>query len=101
MRNGKDRRHMVSSYPYSGLYSKMASMNGNNPKSAVARLKALLARRDKLMLCPGVYDGFTARIAMREGLECLYMVCTVLNTKASSIINEPDNRLEQVPLPLD
>lgn len=42
--------------------------------SAAARLRSLLARPDKVLVCPGVYDGFTARIALRAGFECLYMV---------------------------
>jgi 2-methylisocitrate lyase-like PEP mutase family enzyme len=52
----------------------MASTNGTGPKSAAARLRELLARKE-VLVCPGVYDGFTARIALREGFDCLYMVC--------------------------
>lgn len=51
----------------------MASAN-NTLQPAVAKLRALLADKDKIIVCPGVYDGFTARIALREGFECLYMV---------------------------
>lgn len=40
----------------------------------VARLRALLAEKDKIIVCPGVYDGFTARIALNAGFDCLYMV---------------------------
>lgn len=43
-------------------------------KPAVARLRELLAQPDKLVACPGVYDGLSARIAIREGFDCLYMV---------------------------
>lgn len=52
----------------------MATSNGTGPKSAAARLRELLARNE-ILVCPGVYDGFTARIALREGFDCLYMVC--------------------------
>jgi 2-methylisocitrate lyase-like PEP mutase family enzyme len=52
----------------------MASTNGTGPKSAATRLRELLARKDEILLCPGVYDGLTARIALREGFDCLYMV---------------------------
>ncbi|KAK1757920.1 Phosphoenolpyruvate/pyruvate domain-protein [Echria macrotheca] len=38
-----------------------------------ARLRELLARKDDILVCPGVYDGLTARIALRDGFECLYM----------------------------
>jgi len=42
--------------------------------TAVAKLRELLADRSKLLVCPGVYDGLTARIAIKAGFECLYMV---------------------------
>jgi hypothetical protein len=51
----------------------MTTTNGTGLKSAAARLRELLARK-KILVCPGVYDGFTARIALREGFDCLYMV---------------------------
>lgn len=34
----------------------------------------MLADPEKFIACPGVYDGFTARIALHEGVDCLYMV---------------------------
>ncbi|KAI1516026.1 Carboxyphosphonoenolpyruvate mutase [Pyrenophora tritici-repentis] len=46
----------------------------NNPNmTAVQKLRAMLADSDKFITCPGVYDGFTARIALQEGVDCLYM----------------------------
>lgn len=42
--------------------------------SGVQRLRELLADKDKFISCPGIYDGFTARIALEEGVDCLYMV---------------------------
>ena len=42
--------------------------------SAAAKLRSLLARPNEVIVCPGVYDGFTARIALQAGFECLYMV---------------------------
>jgi 2-methylisocitrate lyase-like PEP mutase family enzyme len=44
---------------------------------AVQKLRDLLAEKGRLIVCPGVYDGFTARIALREGIDCLYMVCMI------------------------
>lgn len=46
---------------------------GGPASSAAARLRLLL-QRDDIVVCPGVYDGFTARIALAAGFECLYMV---------------------------
>lgn len=43
--------------------------------AAVEKLRAMLADPEKFIACPGVYDGFTARIALQEGVDCLYMVC--------------------------
>ncbi len=44
-------------------------------KSAAAKLRELLAEPNKIIVCPGIYDGFTARIALQVGFDCLYMVC--------------------------
>jgi 2-methylisocitrate lyase-like PEP mutase family enzyme len=42
--------------------------------SAAAILRKMLADKDKIIVCPGIYDGFTARIALQAGFDCLYMV---------------------------
>lgn len=57
----------------------MASVNTSNGSevkrgTAVEKLRSMLADPEKFIVCPGVYDGFTARIALREGVDCLYMV---------------------------
>ncbi|KAI0534516.1 methylisocitrate lyase [Xylaria digitata] len=36
------------------------------------RLRGLLAN-GKILICPGVYDGFSARMALAAGFKCLYM----------------------------
>lgn len=48
--------------------------SGNEWVPAVQKLRNMLAEKGKLIVCPGVYDGFTARIALQEGVDCLYMV---------------------------
>lgn len=45
------------------------------PASTV--LRQLLADSSRTIVAPGVYDGLTARIALREGFECLYMVGSI------------------------
>lgn len=50
----------------------MANQAGQ--QTAVAALRAQLAEPDKIIVCPGVYDGFTARMALKAGFDCLYMV---------------------------
>jgi len=42
--------------------------------AATAKLRAMLTQDDKIIVCPGVYDGLTARIVLSEGFDCLYMV---------------------------
>jgi len=42
--------------------------------SPVARLRELLKVENRIVVCPGVYDGLTARIALQAGFEALYMV---------------------------
>lgn len=39
-------------------------------KLAAARLRELLSDTSKMLVAPGVYDGLTARIALREGFDC-------------------------------
>ena len=56
-----------------------ASKNGGNnaPLTGAAKLRELLADESKIIVAPGVYDGFTARLALRVGFDCLYMVRSV------------------------
>lgn len=51
--------------------------------SAAARLRRLLQEDDRTIFCPGVYDGITARIALNEKFDCLYM--TGAGTAASRL----------------
>ncbi|CAG8007586.1 unnamed protein product [Penicillium salamii] len=53
---------------------------------AATRLRSLLMEKD-IVLAPGVYDGFSARIALEVGFDCLYM--TGAGTCASSL-GQPD-----------
>jgi 2-methylisocitrate lyase-like PEP mutase family enzyme len=50
--------------------------------SAAKRLRQTLSDPNKAVFAPGVYDGLTARLALAQGFECLYMVCHVLNVTA-------------------
>ena len=43
------------------------------PPTAAARLRALLSEPTHMIVAPGVYDGLTARLALAQGFECLYM----------------------------
>lgn len=42
--------------------------------SPATRLKRRLEETKDLIVCPGVYDGFSARIALSVGFDTMYMV---------------------------
>jgi 2-methylisocitrate lyase-like PEP mutase family enzyme len=44
------------------------------PFTSAKRLRELLKDRKRLVVCPGVFDGLTARIALSKGFDALYMV---------------------------
>lgn len=56
------------------MAQRMGEINGPAIKTPAGRLRALLSRKDHITICPGVYDGLTARIALKQGFNCLYMV---------------------------
>lgn len=41
---------------------------------AASKLRRMLKDTKDLIVCPGVYDGLSARIAMEVGFKALYMV---------------------------
>lgn len=41
---------------------------------AASKLRELLADQSKIIVCPGVFDGLTARIALEAGFDAMYMV---------------------------
>lgn len=41
---------------------------------AAAKLRAQLAQEGKVIVCPGVQDGLSARVCLDEGFGNLYMV---------------------------
>jgi len=56
-----------------------AAANGQNgqgsyPVSAATRLRGMLKNSTNIIVAPGVYDGFSARVALEVGFDCLYMV---------------------------
>lgn len=65
----------------------MASNGTDGPMSACARLRNMLSRPNHTITAAGVYDGISARLALNEGFECLYM--TGAGT-AASVLGMPD-----------
>lgn len=44
---------------------------------AAATLRAHLADPSKMLVCPGVQDGLSARVCLEQGFEALYMVVLI------------------------
>ncbi|KAI1628923.1 oxaloacetase-like protein [Exophiala viscosa] len=44
-----------------------------SPLSGAARLREMLKDRSKVVVCPGVFDGLSARVALSMGFDALYM----------------------------
>ncbi|ETN39950.1 uncharacterized protein HMPREF1541_06177 [Cyphellophora europaea CBS 101466] len=58
-------------------------ISGHRPQSGASRLRTLLADDTQILVCPGVYDGLTARLAIAQGFKCIYM--TGAGTAASRL----------------
>src|SRR4051794_10373669 len=48
--------------------------NLQTPQTACSKLREFLNDYSEMVVCPGVYDGFTARLALNTGFKALYMV---------------------------
>lgn len=60
-------------------------MNGHVEQvSGAKRLRQMLSDPSKTIVAPGVYDGITARLALAQGFDCLYMVRTHLADHTST-----------------
>lgn len=44
------------------------------PMSGAKKLRKMLQETDELIVCPGVYDGLSARTAIELGFSAMYMV---------------------------
>ena len=53
---------------------------------AASKLRRMLKDTKELIVCPGVYDGLSARIAMQVGFKGLYMVRTLMLSNAASTV---------------
>ena len=55
------------------------------PISGATKLRRMLNETDELIVCPGVYDGLSARIALQLGFSAMYMVRLWLLSTMSTI----------------
>jgi hypothetical protein len=68
----------VSHQSFDSLIARMspdkATSNGvEHVVGAATKLRRFLEQSNKILPCPGVYDGFSARIALQVGFDALYM----------------------------
>ena len=69
----------VSSQVWNLLYQteKGVLHQADHPREMVpasTKLRRLLDKPNHLIVCPGVYDGFSARVALEIGFDAMYMV---------------------------
>ncbi|KAI1826003.1 putative carboxyphosphonoenolpyruvate phosphonomutase [Xylaria intraflava] len=63
------------------------------PMSGAKKLRKMLHETDELIICPGVYDGLSARTAIEVGFNAMYM--TGAGTTASRL-GQPDLAIAQL-----
>ncbi|KAI5917109.1 putative carboxyphosphonoenolpyruvate phosphonomutase [Camillea tinctor] len=69
------------------------SSSVQEPMSGAKKLRRMLLDTDELIVCPGVYDGLSARTAMELGFNAMYM--TGAGTTASRL-GQPDLAIAQL-----
>ncbi|KAI0410523.1 putative carboxyphosphonoenolpyruvate phosphonomutase [Xylaria grammica] len=65
----------------------------SEPMSGAKKLRKMLLETDELIICPGVYDGLSARTAIELGFNAMYM--TGAGTTASRL-GQPDLAIAQL-----
>lgn len=50
-------------------------LSAGKPPSGSTKLRKMLEETNDLIVCPGVYDGISARAAQEVGFNAMYMVC--------------------------
>lgn len=84
-----------------GIVSGRSMENGDNvrsvlsfinglPTSGATKLRKMIFETNELIVCPGVYDGLSARTALEVGFHAMYMVrlrCRQATCRASGHAN--------------
>lgn len=77
----------------------MTSSESAGTASAATKLRRMLEGGD-IVVAPGVYEGFSARIAHEVGFDCIYMVGLSISICHSNFALTLLLRLALAPLPL-
>ena len=57
-----------------GMNGVYGHQEADSAVSAATKLRRIVGDSNGFLICPGVYDGFSARIALEVGFEGIYMV---------------------------
>lgn len=65
-----------STVPSPISFMPLSSVNSSleEPNSGASKLRKMLLQSNELIVCPGVYDGLSARTAIELGFNAMYMV---------------------------
>ncbi|KAI1493429.1 putative carboxyphosphonoenolpyruvate phosphonomutase [Biscogniauxia mediterranea] len=89
--------HSVQSPPVTEVHPRLqldyVSSSVQEPMSGAKKLRRMLFDTDELIVCPGVYDGLSARTAIELGFNAMYM--TGAGTTASRL-GQPDLAIAQL-----
>lgn len=66
---GKDENAILSMPPVVDVAAPV-----NKPLSGASKLRKMIFETQELIVCPGVYDGLSARTALQVGFRAMYMV---------------------------
>ncbi|ERF76466.1 hypothetical protein EPUS_06128 [Endocarpon pusillum Z07020] len=65
-------------------------------KPGQAKLREWLADTQKVIVCPGIYDGLTARVALAQGFKCLHLRSAAVRFARSGLPDSGESSLEFV-----
>lgn len=65
-------------------------------KPGQTKLREWLADTKKAIVCPGVYDGLTARVALTKGFKCLHLRSAAVSLARSGLPDSGESSLEFV-----
>lgn len=67
-----------------GTINNVLSFANGLPSLGATKLRKMIFETNELIVCPGVYDGLSARTAIEVGFNAMYMVCVSANIIRSS-----------------
>ena len=78
-------RHKEEQHLFAKKKKKIKTKKTMAVPKAAAKLREYLADPEKVVVCPGVHDGLTARVALSVGFDALYMVSPTLPQQSACV----------------